>query len=337
MTEPILTFEDVVVAYHQRRRLGNAPAVNGVSFQLFSGESLGLVGESGSGKTSIGAAVVGLAPVRSGRISLNGEDITHLRSAKRRALSSDIQVIFQDPLSSLNPDRTIGQTLSEPLSVQRNSTKREIQSAVTAMLGRVGLEEESAALYPSQFSGGQRQRIAIARALMVSPRLVICDEAVSALDLSVQAQILNLLLTLQQELSLSYLFISHDIDVVKHMCERIVVLYRGKVMEVGDAQQICAHPNHPYTEELINSIPVPDPLLQQSRREERQSRRQEMETVDSSLQVSAEAGGCPFFVRCPISVPRCRVDDPELLVAPSGSLSACHLRETYPAVQSRAI
>jgi oligopeptide/dipeptide ABC transporter ATP-binding protein len=220
--------------------------------------------------------------------------------------------------------------------VQRTSTKQEIQSAVTAMLGRVGLEEESAAFYPSQFSGGQRQRIAIARALMVSPRLVVCDEAVSALDLSVQAQILNLLLTLQRDLNLSYLFISHDIDVVKHMCERIVVLYRGEIMEVGDAQQICAHPNHPYTEELISSIPVPDPLLQKCRREERQSRRREMETVDSSFHVSAIAAGCPFLARCPISVDRCQVEDPALLVAPSGSLSACHLRETYPSVHSRA-
>ena len=255
MTEPILTFEDVVVAYRQRRGLGKVPAVNGVSFELRAGESLGLVGESGSGKTSIGAAVVGLAPVRSGRISFNGQDITQLSSSQRRALSSDIQVIFQDPLSSLNPDRTIGQTLSEPLLVQRVLAKREIQQAVSEMLGRVGLEAESATSYPSQFSGGQRQRIAIARALMVSPRLVICDEAVSAMDMSLDTTILNLIGTLRRELGMALLFVTHDLAAARFIADRIIVMERGRVVETGPAEEIILSPTHPATRLLIASTP----------------------------------------------------------------------------------
>ena len=266
---PLLELRELVVEYPQRGRHRSMRAVDGVSFVVRPGETVGLVGESGSGKTSIGAAVVGLAPVSGGAVIFDGEDISHASAARRRALSAEIQVIFQDPYSSLNPVRMVGQTLAEPLLVHRRLGKAEVAAQVRQMLARVGLDASAADRYPAQFSGGQRQRIAIARALMISPRLVICDEAVSALDLSVQAQILNLLLELQQELSLSYLFISHDLDVVRHMADRIVVLHRGKVMETGDAHEVYDTPSHPYTRALLAAVPLPHPEMQAERRAER--------------------------------------------------------------------
>ena len=269
MAEALLELRDLAVVYPQRGRGRSTRAVDGVSFVVRAGETVGLVGESGSGKTSIGAAVVGLAPVSGGAVLFGGEDISHASAARRRALSAEIQVIFQDPYSSLNPVRTIGQTLAEPLLVHRRLPKPEVAAQVRQMLARVGLDGSAVDRYPAQFSGGQRQRIAIARALMISPRLVICDEAVSALDLSVQAQILNLLLELQQELSLSYLFISHDLDVVRHMADRIVVLNRGTVMEAGDAQDVYETPSHPYTRALLAAVPLPHPQMQAARRAER--------------------------------------------------------------------
>jgi ABC-type oligopeptide transport system ATPase subunit len=266
---PLLELRDLVVEYPHRGRGRWMRAVDGVSFVVRPGETVGLVGESGSGKTSIGATVVGLAPVSAGAIFFDGEDISHASAARRRALSAEIQVIFQDPYSSLNPVRTVGQTLAEPLLVHRRLPKQEVVARVRQMLARVGLDGSAADRYPAQFSGGQRQRIAIARALMISPRLVICDEAVSALDLSVQAQILNLLLELQQGLSLSYLFISHDLDVVRHVSDRIVVLHRGQVVEAGDAQDVYETPSHPYTRGLLAAVPLPHPQLQAERRAER--------------------------------------------------------------------
>ncbi len=274
MAEPLLELRDLVVEYPQRRRALRARAVDGVSLTVGEGEIVGLVGESGSGKTSIGAAVAGLAPVTSGSVRYAGEEIAHASAARRRALSAELQVVFQDPYSSLNPVRTIGQTLAEPLLVHRRLRRSEVDAQVRAMLVRVGLDGEAADRYPSQFSGGQRQRIAIARALMISPRLVVCDEAVSALDLSVQAQVLNLLLELQRELSLSYLFISHDLDVVRHMADRIVVVHRGAVVEAGDADRVYDAPEHPYTQALLAAVPLPHPDLQATRRAQRRALRE---------------------------------------------------------------
>jgi ABC-type glutathione transport system ATPase component len=260
---PLLELEDVVVRYRRGRR--TLTAVDGVSLDVAPGETVGLVGESGSGKSSIARAALGLAPVASGTVRFAGADVTHLPFKRRRELYRQVQVVFQDPYGSLNPSRTIGQTLAEPLLAHGERDRRAVRERVDGMLARVGLPADAHDRYPGAFSGGQRQRIAIIRALMVQPQLVICDEAVSALDLSVQAQILNLLKHLQRERGLSYLFISHDIDVVRHMCDRIVVLNQGKVIESGPAARVSAMPAHPYTRALLDASPVPDPARQRRR------------------------------------------------------------------------
>jgi ABC-type glutathione transport system ATPase component len=264
----LLDVSDLTVEYRAARRAKAVTALDSVSLSIGTGETLGLVGESGSGKSTLARAILGLAPVRSGTIEFVGRDITRATRQERRTLSADVQVVFQDPYSSLNPARTVRQTLAEPLGVHRRLSRREALERVREMLGRVGLQAEAAERYPRHFSGGQRQRIAIARALMLSPRLIICDEAVSALDLSVQAQILNLLLELQEELSLSYLFISHDLSVVKHLSHRIAVLYRGQLVETGPTEVVCDRPTHPYTRALLAGAPAPDPAAQRARRRE---------------------------------------------------------------------
>src|SRR6185369_11786443 len=238
-----------------------------VSLSVAARETVGLVGESGSGKSTIGRAILGLTPVNDGTVAFDGADITHADYRARQRLAADLQVVFQDPYSSLNPTRTIGQTLAETLRVQgKRHTKAEVTERVRWMLERVGLPADAAGRYPAHFSGGQRQRIAIARALMVQPRLVICDEPVSALDLSVQAQVLNLLRELQNEFQLGYLFIAHDLAVVRHLSHRIIVLYRGRIMEEGSAATVYANPLHPYTQTLLEAAPVPDPERQRQRR-----------------------------------------------------------------------
>lgn len=255
----LLEVLDLTVAFPGggRRR---TRAVDGVSLEVEDGETLGLVGESGSGKTTIGHAVLGLVRPMSGAIRYRGEDITHRTERRRRALSRELQIVFQDPYSSLNPSRTVGSTLAEPLRVHHRPAGRvETTARIAAALEDVGLPADAARRYPAQFSGGQRQRIAIARALIIEPRLVVCDEPTSALDLSVQAQILNLLLALQQRHHLSYLFISHDIDVVRHMAHQIAVLRRGQIVESGPTTAVTTKPSHPYTRALLAAVPVPDP------------------------------------------------------------------------------
>jgi ABC-type glutathione transport system ATPase component len=259
LPRPLLELDDVTVEYGRGRRRPPLRAVDHASLTVQQGETLGLVGESGSGKSTIGRAVLGLVPVQSGVIRFDGRDITRATARERRLLAADMQVVFQDPYSSLNPARTVGQALAEPLAVHQRLSRQAIGQRVEAMLGRVGLPADAVRRYPRRFSGGQRQRIAIARALMLSPRLVICDEAVSALDLSVQAQILNLLLELQRDLALSYVFISHDLGVVRHMSHRIVVLYRGQIVEEGLADQVHERPTHPYTKALISAELRPEP------------------------------------------------------------------------------
>jgi oligopeptide/dipeptide ABC transporter ATP-binding protein len=323
-TVPLLEVDDLSVVYGSRRRSA-VKAVDGVSLDIRPGETVGLVGESGSGKSSIGAATLGLVPAAAGHIRFDGTDITHASARDRRAMSADMQVIFQDPYGSLNSARTIYQTLVEPLIVHRSFSRSEARTAVQEALVRVGLDPSAADRYPRQFSGGQRQRIVIARALMIEPRLVICDEAVSALDLSVQAQVLNLLLSLQGDLSLSYLFISHDLAVVRHMCQRIVVLYRGRVMESGTADAVCSTPGHPYTQALLRAIPVPDPEEQRRRRLAHLTG-----TVGSQRVPSPE--GCPFVQRCPLATDVCSTTRPKLSCGPTGSLVACHRREEVPAL-----
>lgn len=278
--ELMLDVRDLTVRYTRGRRV--VSALQDVSVTVGVGETLGVVGESGSGKSTLGRAILGLAPVHSGTITFAGEDITHAGERRRRDLSKDLQVVFQDPYSSLNPTRTIGQTLAETLRVHGKLAAPEVDRRVASMLERVGLSADAAQRYPGRFSGGQRQRIAIARALMAQPRLVICDEPVSALDLSVQAQVVNLLRDLQTELGLSYLFIAHDLDIVRHLSDRIAVVYRGRIVEQGAADSVYDSPETDYTRALLDAVPIPDPVRQRERREARRARRAstvaEMET-----------------------------------------------------------
>ena len=271
---PLLQVENLQVAYPQGR--GRVfQALKGVSLHIGRGETVGLVGESGSGKTTIGKVVLGQTPASAGRIVFDGEDITHASRARRRALGREIQVVFQDPYGSLNPARSVGDTLAEPLIAAGQRNAGENADRIADILQRVGMPVDTAARYPGQFSGGQRQRIAIARAVINRPRLVVCDEPVSALDLSVQAQVLNLLNELQRSLQLSLLFISHDLTVVRHVSHRTVVLYQGQIVEQGSAAQVHEHPQHPYTQALLAAAPVPHPTLQRQRREQWRLARQQ--------------------------------------------------------------
>ncbi|GGP89807.1 ABC transporter ATP-binding protein [Streptomyces melanogenes] len=321
--QPLLDIKDLTVEFGQGHRTSPLRAVDGVSLDIAPGETVGLVGESGSGKSTIGRAVLGLTPVHSGRVRFEGIDVTRAGPRTRRGLSARLQVVFQDPYSSLNPARTIGQTLAEPLLVHRRLDRRETDAHIAEMLERVGMPADTAGRYPGQFSGGQRQRIAIARALMLEPSLVICDEPVSALDLSIQAQVMNLLARLQRELSLSYLFIAHDLPVVRHLSDRVVVLYRGRVMESGPAQVVYADPVHPYTEALLDAVPAPDPRAQRARRAAQAAPKTTNPPADE---------GCVFAHRCPYAIDICHRERPALLPLPSrgekqpegGRAVACH-------------
>jgi oligopeptide/dipeptide ABC transporter ATP-binding protein len=313
----LLTVVGLTVEFARGRRQPPLRAVDQVSLSVGPRETVGLVGESGSGKTTIGRAILGLAPVKDGTIAFAGNDITHAAYRERRRLSADLQVVFQDPYSSLNPTRTIGQTLSETLRVHVRQSRADVSRRVATMLEKVGLPADAARRYPAHFSGGQRQRIAIARALMVQPRFVVCDEPTSALDLSVQAQVMNLLRDLQEEFQLSYLFISHDLAVVRHLSHRIIVLYHGRIMEQADAVQLYASPAHPYTRALLAAAPVPHPTEQQHRRAARVGR----EPVSTA---APPEDSCPFAPRCPHAIDVCRVSQPPLERTPDGALVACH-------------
>ena len=271
--QPLLQVQDLRVDFAQGK--GQVfQALKGVSLDIHPGETVGLVGESGSGKTTMGRVILGLTEATSGRILFDGEDITRASNVRRRTLGRDIQVVFQDPYGSLNPARTVGDTLAEPLFSDKSLSKQDIAQRIADVLHRVGMPVDTAQRYPGQFSGGQRQRIAIARAVIAKPRLIVCDEPVSALDLSVQAQVLNLLKELQQSMGLAMLFISHDLTVVRHVSHRTVVLYRGDIVEQGDAAQVHEHPQHPYTRALLAAAPVPDPLIQRERRAQFEQARQ---------------------------------------------------------------
>jgi len=265
----LLDIRDVVVEYPSKGfRKPPFKALKGVSIDIRPGETVGLVGESGSGKTTLGRAVLGLAPVTGGQILYKGRDIAHLNRGQRRGLANEIQVVFQDPYTSLNPSLTIERILAEPLTAQGVASK-EASQRVNALLDQVHLPSDAAGRLPREFSGGQRQRIAIARALALEPELIVCDEPVSALDLSTQARVMDLFMEIQNRTGVAYLFVSHDLTVVRHLSHRVAVMYRGEIVEWGEGDQVTSRPQHPYTQRLLFAAPVPDPDRQRERREQR--------------------------------------------------------------------
>jgi len=271
MTELLLDVRNVEVTYHGKK-IGKHgfKALKGVSLDIRPGEVVGLVGESGCGKTTLGRAILGLAPVTAGEIIFEGRDIAHASRAERKEIARDIQVVFQDPYTSLNPSMNIEQILSEPLLAQGVS-KAEARGRVKDLLDAVALPADAGERRPREFSGGQRQRIAIARALALNPKLIVCDEPVSALDLSTSARVLDLFLEIQERTGVAYLFISHDLAVVRHVSHRVAVMYHGEIVEWGDGDQVTSHPQHPYSKRLMMAAPVPHPTLQAKRREERKA------------------------------------------------------------------
>lgn len=282
---------------------GTVKAVDGVSFTIEPNETLALVGESGCGKTTTGNAILGLAPVTAGSIEFEGQNLAALDTKERRKLWRELQVVFQDPVSALNPRRTIAWSIAEPLQVNGYSRDAS-QQRVNELLELVGLNKDLSQRRPAALSGGQRQRVVIARALALSPRLVVCDEPVSALDVSIQSQILNLLMKLQRELGLSYLFIAHDLSVVRHIADRVAVMYLGIVVEQGPAESIFSEPQHPYTQALLSAIPIPDPGL-------RNTRKQIVLEGDLPSPLNPPTG-CPFVTRCPIAESACSDTRPSL-------------------------
>jgi peptide/nickel transport system ATP-binding protein/oligopeptide transport system ATP-binding protein len=292
-------------------------AVDGVSLAIARGETLGLVGESGCGKTTLGRLIVRLIAPSSGRIRLDGQDVTHLPRAAVAGYRRKVQMVFQDPYSSLNPRMTAGALLREPFLIHDLVPHRDIAGEVMRLLGQVGLPPDTVTRYPHEFSGGQRQRLAIARALAVSPEVVVADEPVSALDVSIRAQVLNLLADLQQARALAYLFISHDIAVVAYLSHRIAVMYLGAIVETGPAREVLRHPQHPYTEMLLTAAPAPHPRLR---------RRTDRRPTGEVAPLHDVTAGCRFAARCPIAVARCRTEPPALRELAGGHFAACHMR-----------
>ena len=303
-----------------QRTVGNVRAVDGIGFTLARGETLALVGESGCGKSTTARLVLRLIVPTAGRVTFEGQDISALGSAALRKIRRRMQIVFQDPFASLNPRMTVSEILEEPLIVHAIGDRAARRQRVTDLLGLVGLAPYHASRYPHEFSGGQRQRIGIARALAVEPALIVLDEPVSALDVSIQAQVVNLLKDLQARLGLSYLFIAHDLAVVKHVADRVAVMYLGRIVEVGPKALVFANPRHPYTRVLLSAIPRPDP-------HRRLARQVPGGDVPSPAAIPT---GCRFHTRCPFVVDICRTEDPELRPIETAHFSACHRAEELP-------
>jgi len=323
MTDVLLEVRDLVKHFTVGGGLFGGPrgvvrAVDGVSFSIRPGETLGLVGESGCGKTTTGRCILQLERPTSGQVIFEGRDLAGLDAGALRSLRRKIQVIFQDPYSSLNPRMTVGQIIAEPLAVHGIvPDARRRRERVHALLVRVGLLPQHADRYPHQLSGGQRQRVGIARAVAMEPALIICDEPVSALDVSIQAQIINLLEDLRSELGLTYLFIAHDLSVVRHISDRVAVMYLGKIVEITDRKSLYDDPKHPYTQALLAAVPIPDPELEQ--------RRQRVVLGGEVPSPLNPPSGCVFHPRCPIAVDRCRREVPALREIRPGHRTACIL------------
>ncbi len=313
----LLDVEQLRVHYPVRGSRAVVHAVDDVSLTLAHGQTLGVVGESGCGKSTLARAILQLVPVTSGTIRWCGTDVRQMSESTRRQLRRDIRIVFQDPLASLNPRMTIGEIVREPLDLFAGETSRaERERAVATMLERVGLSATLIRRYPHEFSGGQCQRINIARALVGGPRLLVCDESVSALDVSIRAQILNLLTSLQRESGVAMLFVSHDLSVVRHISQRVLVMYLGRVMEHGAINDIFTSPRHPYTRALLDAIPLPDPARERARH-----RSILQGDLPSPL---APPSGCVFRTRCPIATPKCGIDMPLPSATADGSIVACH-------------
>ena len=324
MADPLLRVDSLKVHFPVMRgvlwqkQVGTVHAVDGVSFTLAHGETLGLVGESGCGKSTTGLAVLRMQDSTAGRIEFEGQDITHHDKAQMRPLRQRLQMVYQDPYGSLNPRMKVNGIIGEPLVVHGMAPDKATYDArITELMRTVGLLPDMADRYPHEFSGGQRQRIGIARALALEPSLIICDEPVSALDVSIQAQVVNVLQELQERLGLAYLFIAHDLSVVRHLCHRVAVMYLGRIVEIADRNALYQEPLHPYTQALMSAVPVADPLVERARK-----RIMVQGEVPSALNPPS---GCRFHTRCPMSMDRCKTADPPLTDLGQGRSVACHL------------
>lgn len=324
MAEKLLEVKNLVKHFPVRggvfsRVRAHVRAVDGISFDIEEGETLGLVGESGCGKSTAGRTILRLLEPTSGEIKFRGTNIVGLEREKMRLLRREMQIIFQDPYASLNPRMTVGSIVGEPLTIHKISKGKKRDEQVAAILEKVGLRPEHMRRYPHEFSGGQRQRIGIARALALNPKLIIADEPVSALDVSIQAQVINLLEDLQEEFGIAYLVISHDLSVVQHICDRIAVMYLGEIVEVAKADELVMTPRHPYSEALLSAVPVPDPSA--SNKKKRIILRGD---VPSPVNPPS---GCRFHTRCPYKEDKCSAEVPPLRVISGGRLTACHFTE----------
>ncbi len=320
MTEPLLRVKNLVKRFPVKgglfaRELEHVHAVDGVSFEIQPGETLGLVGESGCGKSTTGRCILRLIAPTSGELWFEGKDVTHASKSELRALTRNMQIIFQDPYASLNPRMTVGAIVAEALIIHglaKNVGERD--DRVMQLLQTVGLHPDHVRRFPHEFSGGQRQRIGMARALAVNPKLIICDEPVSALDVSIQAQVINLLEDLQAQLGLTYLFIAHDLSVVEHISQRVAVMYLGRIVEIASSRDLYTTPRHPYTEALLSAVPIPDPTVVRKR----------IVLEGDVPNPIKPPSGCHFHPRCPRAQALCKVESPPLREVASGCLAACH-------------